>query len=87
MVGSAIHRILSRDKNVNLITLEKKDLNLLDQNRVHYFFSKNKIDQVYLAAAKVGGIFANNSYPANFIYENLTIQTNIIHFSFMMVHY
>ena len=83
MVGSAIGRILSQDKKINLITLEKKDLDLMDQNKVNKFFSKNKIDEVYLAAAKVGGIFANNSYPANFIYENLTIQTNIIHYSFM----
>jgi GDP-L-fucose synthase len=82
MVGSALVRILE-DKNVELITVEKKDLNLLDQSGVQKFFKNIKIDQVYLAAAKVGGILANNSYPADFIYENLTIQSNIIQSAFL----
>ncbi|MDB2636307.1 GDP-L-fucose synthase [Alphaproteobacteria bacterium] len=82
MVGSSLVRILE-DKNVELITLEKKDLNLLDQSGVQKFFKNIKIDQVYLAAAKVGGILANNSYPADFIYENLTIQSNIIQSAFL----
>lgn len=82
MVGSALVRILEK-KNVELITVEKKELNLLDQSGVQKFFKNNKIDQVYLAAAKVGGILANNSYPADFIYENLTIQSNIIQSAFL----
>jgi GDP-L-fucose synthase len=79
MVGSAIVRQLSADTNVKLITRSRNELNLLDQQAVFDFFTENKIDQVYLAAAKVGGIVANNTYPAEFIYENLTIQNNIIH--------
>ena len=82
MVGSALVRYLKL-YNVKIITKEKKELDLLDQKKVLNFFKKNKIDQVYLAAAKVGGIIANNNYPANFIYENLMIQTNIIHSSYV----
>ena len=79
MVGRAIHDQLKRsDQDLNIITVEKSDLNLLDQNDVRNFFKKNQVDQIYLAAAKVGGIFANQSYPADFIYENLMIQSNII---------
>ena len=54
-------------------------MNLLSQNEVSNFFQAENIDQVYVAAAKVGGIVANNTYPANFIYENIMIQSNIIH--------
>ena len=79
MVGSAIVRQLASNPDINLITKDRSELNLLDQNAVGLFFENNKIDQVYLAAAKVGGIIANNTYPAEFIYENLTIQNNIIH--------
>ena len=82
MVGSALVRLLKR-KKVKIITKEKKELNLLDQKKVQSFFKNNKIDQVYLAAAKVGGIHANNTYPAEFIYENLMIQNNIIHSAFL----
>ena len=82
MVGSALVRLLKR-KKVEIITKEKKELNLLDQKKVQSFFKKNKIDQVYLAAAKVGGIHANNTYPAEFIYQNLTIQNNVIHSAFL----
>src|SRR6056300_269551 len=82
MVGSALVRLLKR-KKVNIITKEKKELNLLDQKKVQSFFKNNKIDQVYLAAAKVGGIHANNTYPAEFIYENLMMQNNIIHSAFL----
>ena len=82
MVGSALVRYLKL-YNVEIITKEKKELDLLDQKKVLNFFKKNKIDQVYLAAAKVGGIIANNNYPANFIYENLMIQSNIIHSSYL----
>src|SRR5210317_1049710 len=82
MVGSALVRLLKR-KKVEIITKEKKELNLLDQKKVRTFFKNNKIDQVYLVAAKVGGIHANNTYPAEFIYENLMIQNNIIHSAFL----
>lgn len=79
MVGSAIVRQLSKDKDVEIIVRDRQTLNLLDQANVRAFFENEKIDQVYLAAAKVGGIVANNTYPADFIYENLMIQCNIIH--------
>ncbi len=79
MVGSAIVRQLSNDPTVEVITRDKSELNLLDQLAVKEFFEQQSIDQVYLAAAKVGGIVANNTYPAEFIYQNLTIQNNIIH--------
>ena len=82
MVGSALVRLLKR-KKVEIITKEKKELNLLNQKKVQTFFKNNKIDQVYLAAARVGGINANNTYPAEFIYENLMIQNNIIHSAFL----
>ena len=79
MVGSAIVRQLKKQPGVSVITRSRLELNLLDQNAVANFFESNDIDQVYLAAAKVGGIIANNTYPAEFIYENLMIQNNIIH--------
>jgi len=79
MVGSAIVRQLALSAGINVITQDRSELNLLDQHAVKHFFETNKIDQVYLAAAKVGGIVANNTYPAEFIYQNLTIQNNIIH--------
>ena len=81
MVGSAIIRTLINKgvPNKNIITAEKSDLNLIDQNSVSNFLNNYKPDQVYLAAAKVGGIHANNSYPGEFIYENLMIQSNLIH--------
>tara|TARA_Y200000002_G_C22587701_1_gene623720 strand:- start:133 stop:1089 length:957 start_codon:yes stop_codon:yes gene_type:complete len=82
LVGSSIAKYL-RSIDANILTRERKELDLLNQSKVLNFFKKNKIDQVYLAAAKVGGIFANNTYPAEFIYENLMIQTNIIHSSFL----
>lgn len=79
MVGSAIVRQLLRKSDVNVLTRTRDELDLLDLTAVRHFFTTEKIDQVYLAAAKVGGIIANNTYPAEFIYENLTIQNNIIH--------
>ena len=79
MVGSAIVRALSARDNVEIITRSRKELNLLSQHDVNTFFAENKINEVYLAAAKVGGIHANNEYPADFIYENLMIESNIIH--------
>ncbi len=81
MVGSAIFRFLDKQK-VEIITKEKKELDLSVQDKVMRFFEKEKIDQVYLAAAKVGGIYANNTYPAEFIYQNLIIQSNVIHAAF-----
>tara|TARA_B100000787_G_scaffold162482_1_gene143231 strand:- start:39 stop:995 length:957 start_codon:yes stop_codon:yes gene_type:complete len=82
MVGSALVRLL-QTQNVEFITKDRKELNLLNQQDVQNFFKNEKIDQVYLAAAKVGGIYANNSYPADFIYENLMIQSNVIHNAFL----
>ena len=79
MVGSAIVRQLHKQDGVNVITRSRAELNLLDQKAVQAFFESESIDQVYLAAAKVGGIIANNTYPAEFIYENLMIESNIIH--------
>lgn len=79
MVGSAIVRQISQQSDVTIVTQSRAQLNLLDQQAVFRFFTDQKVDQVYLAAAKVGGIVANNTYPADFIYENLTIQNNIIH--------
>ena len=78
MVGSAIVRRLQALGYSRIITAGRDTLNLLDQHAVHAFFKEHQIDQVYLAAAKVGGIQANNVYPADFIYDNLMIQANII---------
>jgi len=78
MVGSAIVRQLNNNENIEIITRSRKELDLTNQQAVVEFFQTEKIDQVYLAAAKVGGIVANNTYPADFIYENLMIQCNII---------
>lgn len=79
MVGSALVRQLQQDPNVNLITATRSELDLTNQAAVQVFFQQHRIDQVYLAAAKVGGIHANNEYSAEFIYENLMIEANIIH--------
>ncbi|KQB51549.1 GDP-fucose synthetase [Pseudomonas endophytica] len=78
MVGSAIVRRLQALGYTRIVTAGRDTLNLLDQQAVQAFFHEQKFDQVYLAAAKVGGIQANNAYPADFIYENLMIQANII---------
>ena len=82
MVGSALVRFL-QTQDVEFIIKDRKELNLLNQQDVKDFFKNEKIDQVYLAAAKVGGIHANNTYPADFIYENLMVQTNVIHGAFL----
>ncbi|ELL9332083.1 GDP-L-fucose synthase [Vibrio fluvialis] len=79
MVGSAIVRQLAVRDDVEIVTRTRSELNLLNQNDVHDFFAKESIDEVYLAAAKVGGIHANNTYPAEFIYENMMMECNIIH--------
>ena len=79
MVGSAIVRQLEQDPECEILTVSKQKLDLLDQASVNVFFKQNKVDQIYLAAAKVGGIGANLQYPADFIYQNLMIQNNVIH--------
>ena len=78
MVGSAIRRQLEQRGDVELVLRTRDELNLLDSRAVHDFFASESIDQVYLAAAKVGGIVANNTYPADFIYQNMMIESNII---------
>lgn len=82
MVGSAIARGLQKFTSVEIITRSRAELDLTNQAAVNAFFAETKIDQVYLAAAKVGGIHANNTYPADFLYENLMIEANIIHSAF-----
>jgi GDP-L-fucose synthase len=79
MVGSALVRQLAQRPEVELVLRSRQELNLSRQQEVEQFFQVENIDQVYLAAAKVGGIHANNTYPADFIYENLMIEANIIH--------
>jgi GDP-L-fucose synthase len=79
LVGSAVVRRLSYFGYKNIITVDKKNLDLRDQLHVSNFFKKNKIDVVINAAAKVGGIYANDNFKADFIYDNLNIQNNIIH--------
>ena len=78
LVGSALCRRLGSD-GVQPVVAGRSELDLTDQREVDSWFSRNKIDQVYLAAAKVGGIHANDTYPAEFLRDNLVIQTNIIH--------
>jgi GDP-L-fucose synthase len=79
MVGSAIVCQLKANGHTNIITRTRSELDLTNQQAVVSFFETEEIEQVYLAAAKVGGIVANNTYPADFIYENLMMQCNIIH--------
>ena len=79
MVGSAIVRQLQAKGYINIIVATHAELDLCSQVAVNNFFKTHQIDQVYLAAAKVGGIHANNEYPADFIYQNLMIEANVIH--------
>ena len=79
MVGSAILRCLAAKGHKNIVTRTHAELDLTQQQGVREFFASEKIDQVYLAAAKVGGIHANNTYPAEFIYQNLVMEANVIH--------
>lgn len=79
LVGSAIVRALEKDGYANLLLRTRAELDLLNQKEVNSFFEKERPDFVFLTAAKVGGIMANKTHPAEFIYENLTIQTNVIH--------
>ena len=83
MVGSAIVRVLEAQGYKNIITRTHAELDLTNQAEVESFFELEKPGQVYLAAAKVGGIHANNTYPAEFIYQNLMIESNVIHQSFL----
>jgi GDP-L-fucose synthase len=82
MVGSAIVRALRVQGHTNIVTRTHAELDLTDQGAVRAFFAVEKPDQVYLAAAKVGGIHANNTYPADFIYQNLMVQANVIDAAF-----
>ncbi len=83
MVGSAIVRNLQTKGFANIVTRMHAELDLTNQAKVAAFFEQEKPDQVYLAAAKVGGIHANNTYPAEFIYDNLMVQNNVIHQAFL----
>ena len=83
MVGSAIERRLRKDGYESIITKTSKELDLRNQQAVNDFFEGEKPDYVFLAAAKVGGIVANNTYRADFIYENLMIESNIIHAAYL----
>lgn len=78
MVGSAIVRQLEQEQSCEIVTRSSNELDLSDQARVRGFFREESIDQVYLAAARVGGIHANNTYPADFIYDNLMIEANVV---------
>ncbi len=83
MVGSAIVRNLQAKGYTNIVTRTHAEMDLTDQAAVKAFFEQEKPDQVYLAAAKVGGIHANNTFPAEFIYDNLMVQNNVIHQAFL----
>ena len=83
MVGSAIVRELERKGHTNLVCRTHQELDLTNQLAVQNFFNQEKPDQVYLAAARVGGIYANNTFPAEFIYDNVMVQSNVIHQAFM----
>ena len=83
MVGSSIVRNLQAKGFSRIVTRTHTELDLIDQQSVKAFFEQEKPDQVYLAAAKVGGIHANNTFPAEFIYDNLMVQNNVIHQAFL----
>ena len=83
MVGSAIIRQLKEQGFTNIVVLSRAELDLVNQAQVQAFFADEQPDYVFLAAAKVGGIHANNEYPADFIYENLMIESNIIHAAYL----
>ena len=83
MVGSAIVRNLQAKGYTNIVTRTHAEMDLTDQQAVKTFFEQEKPDQVYLAVARVGGIYANNSFPAEFIYDNLMVQNNVIHQAFL----
>ena len=79
MVGSALVRLLQTKGYENLLLRTREELDLTSQSEVNSFLAEEKPDYIFLAAARVGGIHANNTFRADFIYENLTIETNIIH--------
>lgn len=83
LIGSAITRVLKKNGYENLLSRTHNELDLLNQKAVRTFFEKEKPEYVFLAAAKVGGIFAHSKYPASFIYENLVIQSNVIHSAYL----
>ena len=83
LIGSAILGRLKAEGFSNVISREHSDLDLMNQEQVQMFFAKEKPDYVFFTAGKVGGVYANNTYRAEFIYENLTIQNNLIHGSYI----
>ncbi|MCK4789799.1 MAG: NAD-dependent epimerase/dehydratase family protein, partial [Desulfobacteraceae bacterium] len=83
MVGSALVRKLTQKGYANIITCSRENLDLLDQKAVAAFFEEKKPEHVFFAAGKTGGIYANNTYRADFIYENIVMQSNVIHQSFL----
>ena len=83
LVGSSIVRLLKKLGYTNILTTSRIELDLTNQQAVNNWFEKNKPDYVFLAAAKVGGIGANKAYPAEFLYDNISIQTNVIHASYI----
>jgi len=83
LVGSAILRLLQEQGFTNFLTRTHAELDLCDQNAVQEFFEREKPEYVFLAAARVGGIYANNTFPADFIYQNLQVQNNVIHNSYL----
>ena len=82
LVGSAIVRTLKERGYKNIITKSRQECNLIDPLKVKKLFEENRIDYVFDAAARVGGIYANDTYSADFIYENTMIQTNLIHYAY-----
>jgi GDP-L-fucose synthase len=84
MVGSAIVRTLRAKGQTNIVTRTHAELELANQSEVRAFFAEEKPDHVYLAAARVGGIYANNTYPADFIYQNLMVQANVVDAAFQV---
>jgi GDP-L-fucose synthase len=83
LVGSAILRLLKKKKYKKLVTISSKILDLTDQKKTFNFLNKEKPKFIFIAAAKVGGIYANNTYKADFIYQNLSIQNNLIHGAYL----
>jgi len=83
MVGSAIHRKLTAEGYTNILTANYPEFDVTRQEQVERFFEKEKPEAVIVAAAKVGGILANNTYRAEFIYDNLMIEANLIHVSYL----
>tara|TARA_B110000977_G_C11040873_1_gene478817 strand:+ start:628 stop:1581 length:954 start_codon:yes stop_codon:yes gene_type:complete len=81
MVGSALVNLLKKDPKIEIVTKTREELDLTNQLEVESFFKNEKIDQVYLSAARVGGIYANSKFPGEFIYQNIMIQTNVIHYA------